>query len=165
MGSLIIMCDGGVGVGVIVGVGEGVTVGTGVPVGTSVGVIVGVCVGISVGISVGASVGTGVSVGIGVSVGSGVNVGSSVGVGIGCAAGLALFLGMEVDSKTKSLALLSVSSPFPPVSFIFLSILPPATGFGASLVSLSAAEPMPTLSTGVVLVLSYISTVLFVAPI
>lgn len=156
-----------VGVGVAVGtvVGVGVAVGSVVGVGVAVGTVVGVGEGSSVGVAVGSVVGVGVAVGSRVGVGIGVLVGVGLGVGVGGGSSSdRLFCGLETACSTKSLALLSESSPFPSVSSsppvpivrvvdveeAFRSILPSEDGVAVLADSKSTAPPIPTLSTTVV---------------
>lgn len=153
----------GVGVGVLDGVGEGDNVGVGESVG--IGVFVGVTVGVLLGVIAGALLGA--------------MVGALDGVG-GIAGGSisdAVFCGCGVFRTTKSFALLSVSSPLPAnssapptvivvevdVENAFLSILLFVTKAGASVVSLSIANPIPTLSTTVCPVSLYTRIVLLLA--
>jgi len=141
-----------VGVGVSVGVGVGVDDGDGVGVGVSVGV----GVGVSVGDGVGVTVGVGESVGVGVSVSVGVGAGVSDGVGVGegtggTSAGEAEFCGSDDVRKSKSFALLSVSSLLPARGSLapgLRSMLSFATGIdGIDVPSASRADdPIATLS-------------------
>lgn len=159
----------GVVVGADVGVGVGVMVGADITVGVTVGVEVGVSV--LVGVAVGSIVGVGVCVGSIV----GVAVGTSVGVAVGATGsrGDDEFCGSGIFLNRKSFSLLSVSSPFPKrrstpvlidamldVEFARRSLLVPATGFVSVAVSLSIADPNPTLSTIVVPASPYRMTVL-----
>lgn len=120
-----------------------------------------VTVGVGVGSSVGDVVTVGVRVGEGVCVGSLVGDGAMVGVGTGASRGDALFCGWAIVLRTKSLPLLSESSPLPFNSSVppilsdscvdaadaFRSMLPSAAGVAAGEVSKSVALPSPTLST------------------
>jgi len=158
------LVDGGGGdVGVTVGMGVSVGVGSSVGVGVRVSVGVGSSLGVgdAVGVGVGSSVGVNVGVGVSVGVGVGVSDGVGVTVGAGGSMGENRFWGSDVSRRTKSFALLSVSSPLPAVSslpdgsmdslvdpvFALRSMLPFADGVAAGAVSESAAPPMPTLSS------------------
>ncbi len=157
----------GVKEGDVVGVGEGVLVGVGVSVlvGVGEGLTVAVGVGVSVGVGLGDKVPVGVRVGVSLGVGETVSVGDGVSVSVGVtpatgSTALAKFWGWEPARTTKSLALLSVSSPFPANSsppplpidsavellLAFRSMLPLAEGVAAAAPSTSPAVPIPTLS-------------------
>lgn len=149
----------GVGDGLASGVGLGLTSGEALGVGSTVGEGLGSNVGEgdTDGSGVGLTLGSGV--GVGLTEGSGDGVGPSLGDGEGDASAgsgvEAVFCGSAKVRRSKSLALLSVSVPFP-ANGIFApglrSILSLAGGFeGNGAVSkpgsgLAAGVPKPTLS-------------------
>lgn len=163
--------------------GLGLTEALGLAEGSSLGEALGEADGSSLGSAEGEALGSSLGEALGLAEGSSVGDGlaDSVAEGPGEAVGISAedveFCGSEASLKIKSLLLLFVSSPFPPLTsapevilsavdpeLAFLSILWPAPGFWAGEVSEVTAVPIPTLSTKVPLVLSvYKDTVLLSA--